>query len=350
MKDLYKKHHIASALHNINEFMKEVSIAIDEVPAAGTVSPTFPLAEATAAPVDVPTDILYPAEKCGVNIPWIDFGNDIVSKPEWGKMSFATNGPKRQALHQLFAVAKEEGFSVIRFWLFPSLWHNNGVYTPEMIKEAGLSTQALCAAARAEGVTLVPTLLSFDNWSKDKVKEGGVQPYSNNTHSMLLQAVINALAENKEVVDYVDVINEPEWSVHSIPNADPQDNMDATSPQMMSAIMQSVSSMVKGVGLKFGYGSASLKWADSGLLPEVDVKDWHAYEGWSTKYFPPTKIPEGSSAYIGETDVPYADWVDFFEGGRYDKVFLWLETKDYVSPKGADADMLRERLRTFKGA
>jgi len=83
MKNLYKKHHIASAMHNIQAFMNEVSETLgQEAIAPPTVAPVV------AEPA---SDILYPSEQCGVNIPWIEFGNDIVSKPEWGKLSIAAD-------------------------------------------------------------------------------------------------------------------------------------------------------------------------------------------------------------------------------------------------------------------
>jgi len=378
MKNLVKKHHVATALHNLNAFLHEVSVDMEAIDARLTSlqarEPATAMATVrnleeevralssrvneieiegigTVTVHEPASDILYPSEQCGVNIPWVEFGNDIVSKAEWGKLSLAADRSKALILEELFITAKEEGFDTVRFWLFPSLWHNNGTYTAEMIDEAADSTQALCIAARNAGVQLVPTLLSFDNWSKDKVKDGGTKPYSNPTHAPLMQAAINALADNKDVVDYVDIINEPEWSVTGIPNADPNPEMDATSPEVMGAIIQSIAIMAQNAGLRFGYGSASLKWADSGLLKTADVVDYHAYEGWSTRFFPPTKVAANSKTYMGETDVPYAEWFEFFADNRYDKVFLWLESKDYTDDEESiSTDVLRETLRKFKGA
>jgi len=342
MKNLYKKHHIASAMHNIQAFMNEVSETLgQEAIAPPTVAPVV------AEPA---SDILYPSEQCGVNIPWIEFGNDIVSKPEWGKLSLAADSGKAVITEELFTVAKEEGFDTVRFWMFPSLWHNGGVYTGDMITEAVESTRILCNAARNAGVKLVPTLLSFDNWSKDKIAQGGVPPYTSITHDELIRSVVDALGDNEDVIDYVDIINEPEWSVIDIPNADPNPKMDATHSVMMRTIIHNVASMLEDTNLRYGYGAASLKWKDSDLMPDAGVRDYHAYEGWSTEYFPPVMIPANSNAYMGETDIPYSEWSTLFADNRYDKVFLWLESKDYTdNSENISTDMLRESLREFKG-
>jgi len=356
MRNLYKKHHIASALHNLSAFMNEVSALVDEVDekanhAGQTAVETSRQVTAMLQPTtETGTDILYPPEKCGVNIPWVEFGNDIVSKQEWGKLSLAADPSKAVIVEELFTVAKEEGFNTVRFWMFPSLWHNGGHYTDEMIVEAMASTHALCKAARAAGVQLVPTLLSFDNWSKEKVAHGGVAPYTSMTHNELLKEVIVSLDNNADVIDYVDIINEPEWSVTNIPNADPNPKMDATTSAMMRAIIQNVALMLKDTDLRYGFGSASLKWHDSNLLANADVVDYHAYEGWSTEYFPPAMVLANSNTYMGETDIPYSEWGTFFADDRYAKVFFWLESKDYTDREdNISTDVLRESLREFKG-
>ena len=172
---------------------------------------------------EIPGSGFYPPEKVGVNIPYLDFGDDIISHPAFSKLSITADESKRMKLRQLFTVAKEEGFGVIRFWFYPSLWHtdSDGVYTEAMISEAERSTQLLCDIARGVGVKLVPTLLSFNNWDKDKDQYGAINPLGNENIMYLLERTAKKLGENRDVIEYVDVINEPEWVISDLDEADP---------------------------------------------------------------------------------------------------------------------------------
>ena len=172
---------------------------------------------------EIPGSGFYPPEKVGINIPYLDFGDDIISHPAFSKRSIAADESKRMKVRQLFTVAKEEGFGVIRFWFYPSLWHtdSDGVYTEAMISEAERSTEILCDIARGVGVKLVPTLLSFNNWDKDKDQYGAINPLGNENIMHLLERTIIKLGEYAELIEYVDVINEPEWVISDLEDADP---------------------------------------------------------------------------------------------------------------------------------
>ena len=347
MKNLYKKHHVATALHNLNAFLHEVSEEIGQVtlPIAAEHTPVSPPPEPEPEPE--PT-ILYPPEKCGVNIPWVEFGNDIVSKPEWGKTSLANSHTKVETLFELFSDAKSEGFNTIRFWLFPSLWHNGGMYTDEMVEEAVESVQTLCGVARDVEVELVPTILSFDNYSIAKEAHGGVQPYSNRSHHLLIDRIAGTFSDNGDVIDYIDLVNEPEWSTTGIPDATPNSKMRFVgAKQMRSAIKQTYDIFMAHGLTRLGFGSASLKWSNSQLLDGAEVQDFHSYEGWSTEFFPPANIMPGSGFYMGETDTPYSQWGEFFADNRYEKVFLWLELGDYIDEDTGEV-VIQDALREFK--
>jgi len=375
MKNLVKKHHVATSLHNLNAFLHEMSEdmgaldarltslqAREPATAMATVRNLEEEVKALSSRIDeieiegmgtvtvheTGSDILYPSEQCGVNIPWVEFGNDIVSKPEWGKSSFANAHSKVETLFKLFSDAKHEGFDTIRFWLFPSLWHNNGVYTPEMVDEAAESVELLCDVAREAGVLLVPTILSFDNYSIEKESHGGSQPFSNRTHHLLLDRVAGVFSNNQDVLDYIDLINEPEWSTTGILSADPNPKMATVDARVMRSVIKQTQDIFMSHGLtKLGYGAASLKWSNSQLLNNVAVKDFHSYEGWSTQFFPPTGVMPGSGFYMGETDTPYSQWGEFFAENRYEKVFLWLELGDYIDENTGEV-VIQDALREFK--
>ena len=311
-------------------------------------------------PADTPeplgTDTIYAPEKCGINIPYLDFGDDIISHPQWGKKSLAASEEKQVVLYDLMSVTKAEGFGTVRFWLFPSFWHTNGKpYTQDHTREVAESVDILCRIAKDAGVKLIPTLLSFDNYSMDKrLKWNALEPYEDGSQTgPLIGAALSALSKHGDVIDYVDIMNEPEWCTEGIPDADPQrGKMNVVDASKIRETMTIISDACKLLGLRTGYGAASLKWARADLLPSADVEDFHAYP-WSNEWFPPENVGDDSGFYMGETHEPFSEWGKYFTNNKYAKVLLWLEPSDYTvkTDNGAyiSGDALRTTLQNFKG-
>jgi len=298
-------------------------------------------APAPAPVVGTDNDVRYDPLRCGLNIPWLDFGNDIVGRKDWGKKSLAHSEDKRTMLRNLFIVALQEGFGVIRFWMLPTLWHGReGLYTHEQIAEAKNSTAILCEIARDVGVKLVPTILSFDNYSEEKIlNNDAFYPFANNTHVELVSGIASELSDNHDVIDFVDIMNEPEWATRDLEGGDPKPG--AIDKVMVMRDMRIISDMFrKESNLPIGYGSASLKWRGQ-YGTHYDVRDFHAYD-WSIPHFPPVEA-SGNNLYMGETHLPYADWEELFKDRKYSKIFLWLEKHDYRNTK-----TLQAKLRIFK--
>jgi len=210
---------------------------------------------------EIPGSGFYPPEKVGINIPYLDFGDDIISHPAFSKRSIAADLSKVTKIRELFTVAKEEGFGVIRFWFYPSLWHTDskaGSYTEAMISEAEASTEILCDIAREVGIKLVPTLLSFNNWDKDKDQYGAINPLGNENIIHLLERTIIKLGKYGDVVKYVDVINEPEWAISDLEDADPHFSTSNVQGQAsVSSLMIRLYSICSRNNLPSTYGSAS---------------------------------------------------------------------------------------------
>jgi len=279
------------------------------------------------------SDILYGPDKCGVNIPWMDFGNDIVG---WGdKLSLSQSESKTLQLQEYFHIVKEEGFNTVRFWLFPSLWH--GDYNTH-IGEATDSIHLLCSIADSAGVKLIPTVFSFNNYDWDK-SQWSVPP--SQVPMEFFDGCIKAFGGWRHVIDYMDLINEPEWVLHDIPNSDPHGKGRNIPKSQMVPYLNTVSAMCVRAQLPYGYGSASRKWEEAGLLTGQQVVDHHNY-AWSEKWFPATEA-EGTNLVMGETDIPFSEWGRFLEGGKYRLVMAWLEPQDYRT-----ADVLRDTLKTIK--
>lgn len=288
-------------------------------------------------PDPVITDQLYQSSKVGVNIPYLDFGNDIIGKPEWNKKSLAQDPAKVVKLDQLFRIAKEEGFGTVRFWLFPSLWH--GVYDNAKVQEAEISINRLLSVAENAGVKLIPTLLSFNNWDKEKDQYGAIDPLG--MGGVFYHDIINALSSGSDVIDYVDLINEPEWALHDIPRADPNGAVKAVSSENLRVLLNNLSLMCDDAGLRSGYGSASVKWKDANLLPQADVTDYHNYN-WSERWFSADEI-DGHDLVMGETDIPYRDWDVFLHMNKFRLVMGWFEPNDYRTP-----EVFRAMLQQYK--
>ena len=288
----------------------------------------------------------WPSEKVGINIPYLDFGDDIISHPAFSKRSIAADLSKVTKIRELFTVAKEEGFGVIRFWFYPSLWHTDnrdGSYTEAMISEAEASTEILCDIAREVGVKLVPTLLSFNNWDKDKDQYGAINPLGNENIIHLLERTIIKLGKYGDVVKYVDVINEPEWAISDLEDADPHFSTSNVQGQAsVSSLMIRLYSICSRNNLPSTYGSASRKWDNQ--LPDGDFKDYHNY-AWSETYFP-AAWAEGGSHVMGETLFPYSSWGEWFQGGKYNLIMYWLEPNDYTASKMSGQVISPDALRT----
>jgi len=304
--------------------------------------PTLAVPAPAPAPAPAPdNDMLYPPHQSGLNIPWLEFGNDIIGRKDWGKKSLATSQEKRSLLHDLFFTAKQEGFGIIRFWLLPSLWHGSkGEYSRDQISEAVNSTATLCDIARDVGVTLIPTMLSFDNYSEEKANnEDAVYPFTHESHNILFKAIVEVLTDNSDIIEFVDLLNEPEWATEDLEGGDPKPG--AIKRTVMMQHMRRLASMFRSESnMKIGYGSASLKWRGH-FGNFTDVHDFHAYD-WSLPHFPPADA-SGKNLYMGETHIPYKDWADLFKDEKYKAVLLWLEKDQYRSVK-----KLRETLQTFK--
>ena len=295
--------------------------------------------EVTAPVVAPASDVLYDPDRCGVNIPYIHFGNDILSKPEWNRMSLSKDSEKRRLLAELFTITKEEGFSTVRFWLFPSFWHGVDYTSPLVKEEVRDSIQILCDAAYEADVTLIPTLLSFNNWDHDKVQWGAQDPAD--IPYTFYRVVLEQLGSYGDVINYVDLINEPEWVMSDIPNADPHSPTAPFNRGTFQQLMSTLEHMCDEEGLEYGYGLASRKWHDAGILKEGDVRDYHNYM-WSQKWFPAEEA-KGTGLYMGETDVPYSEWEKFFKGDKYAMVMGWFEPKEYRT-----GDVWRTTLKQFK--
>lgn len=324
-----------STLHNRIYAVEQGNKVLDNI------MPDPPEASEPPVKLIVPDDITYPSSRIGINIPYLEFGDDIVSHEAWGKLSLAKNSAKRKKLENLFRVTRDEGFGIVRFWLFPSFWHNNGVYTDAMIKEAVSSVDTLGNMARAIGIKLIPTVLSFNNYDKEKIDQhGAVEPYANATHSMLLRAVARTLANFSDVIEYVDLMNEPEWMARDILKDEAHDG--AIDSKRLGDTLDATNKIFQGMGLKTGIGWASLKWR--GEVPHdtpLNVFDYHAYE-WSIKWFPPLEAL-GRDLYMGETHEPFSTWGKYLAQNKYKAVLLWLEKAEY-----RDAATLKARLKAFK--
>ena len=294
----------------------------------------------------------WPSEKVGINIPYLDFGDDIISHPAFSKRSIATDLSKANKIRELFTVAKEEGFGVIRFWFYPNLWHTDsrsGSYTEAMIREAESSTKILCDIAREVGVKLVPTLLSFNNWDKDKDQYGAINPLGNENIIHLLERTIMKLSEYGDVIEYVDVINEPEWVISDLDEADPHfTTSNVQGKASVSSLIIRLYAICSRNNLLSTYGSASRKWDNQ--LPNGDFKDYHNY-AWSETYFP-AAWAEGNGHVMGETLTSYSQWGEWFQGGKYNLIMYWLEPDDYIAHKLSgrviSADALRTTLQRIK--
>lgn len=297
----------------------------------------------SGAPLE-PVDAFY-----GINIPYLDYGNDILSK--WGKKTLSSKEKSDQLL-DLFKTVREEGFAVVRFWLFPTFWHSD--YTD--INQIRSSMEVLFSTASAAGVKLVPTITSFNAFDRDKDQHSRMNPIAflqSRDGKTLMHELKNAFHTWHSVIEHVDLVNELEWAITDIPDADPNRSKLHTITAVQA--LELIGSLRKAIpdNVHFTCGSASLKWAEFYSTIGVDIADFHAYEGWSIDYFPPLEkghdfkqSHKHLGMVMGETDVPIRYWEQYRD--VYRAVFLWAEPKNYYDNPGRENQSLNtSKLRDF---
>ena len=344
----------------MNEFEKKVLLKLDQMQddinqlkRSGCLLNKLPISTATA--VNIPDDVAGPIDRAGaplaaadlfygINIPYINYGNDILGK--WDHKPLSKDSAKRKKLLDLFRTAREEGFAVVRFWFFPTFWHDD--YND--MSTIKTSIDVLFQIAQTADVKLVPTITSFNAFDKEKDEFGRLDPIeflSSATGSQLIQTLRMCFDKHKGNIMHIDLINEIEWAITDIPDADPN-RKDLHVIDMYKAL-KLIDLLKKAVPSSCDYilGSASLKWSKFAEKIGHRCVDFHAYEGWSIDYFPPLEKGKeyadsfDADMYMGETDVPVRYWEQYRE--VYKSVFLWAEPDNYK-----DSTQFREFLRDKK--
>lgn len=326
---------------------------LDKLEQKGCLLKSLPMSTATAVTVGDPAIVAKDGISTGIdrfygiNIPYLDYGNDILSK--WNKPTLSNVNKSKQLL-DLFKTAREEGFATIRFWLFPTFWHSD--YGD--INQIRGSMEVLFSTASAAGVKLVPTITSFNAFDRDKDQHGRMNPIAflqSRDGKTLLRELKNSFQTWNAVIEHVDLVNELEWAITDIPNADPNSSKlhTITAAQALDLISSLKTAIPDTV--HFTCGSASLKWAEFYSTIGVDLADFHAYEGWSIDYFPPInkglefKENKHLGMVMGETDVPIRYWEQYRE--VYRSVFLWSEPKNYFDNPGNNQVLNTAKFRDF---
>lgn len=257
----------------------------------------------------------------GLNYAWHNFAGDFGGIASFGQKGISqdqgTYDADLKSMHTM-------GASVIRWWVFPD-FRGDGVTFDANGDPSGLgaTTKADVAAAlslaKKNGLYLVLTIFSFDDFRPDRTDSGimirGMSKMVSdasrrgklvaNVVTPLAQAVA-ASADRDRLLGW-DIVNEPEWAVQATGNApggqDFSPNSDLTPvslADMKALIGESATALKKALPdalTSVGWAAVKWHWAFSDVALDFDQP--HIY-GWVDKYWPYTKSPSA----LGYTDRP----------------------------------------------
>ncbi len=260
----------------------------------------------------------------GINYAWHDFGADFGGLSQWALPGVAADSATYAAE---LADMSANGAKVVRWWMFPD-FRGDGVEFDAAGDPSGLSATAqadILAAldlAEAQGVDLVLTIFSFDNFRPTRMEGDieilGMTPMVKDAarRAKLVANVVKKAAEVAATSPNVhrllgwDVINEPEWAVSpaaGAPNGGdftPNEELTpVTLAEMKALINESIVALkatTPNAQVSVGWAAAKWAWAFSDVTG-VDFHQPHIY-GWVDKYWPYTSTPT-SLGYGGKPTV-----------------------------------------------
>jgi hypothetical protein len=271
----------------------------------------------------------------GVNYAWHDFGADFGGLEQW---SLGGVSGSQDAVSSELQQMKTNGVSVVRWWMFPD-FRGDGVQFDANDDPTGLSAeavsdiQAALSLAKANGLYIVFTVLSFDGFRPTKTDSGiqirGITQLVQDPARRgklvdnVVRAAAKAAADSPDADRLLgwDVINEPEWAVQATGSNDqdfsPNDELDPVSLDDMKALInesltaleQETPSALRSVG----WAAAKWSWAFSDVT-NVNFNQPHIY-GWVNQYWPYTQKPSelgypDKPTVFGEfylLDMPFSD-------------------------------------------
>jgi len=258
----------------------------------------------------------------GINYAWHYFAGDFGGISAWSQAGVSQNA---DAIDQELADMRQNGVSVIRWWMFPD-FRGDGVMFDGNGDPSGISPTALAdidkalELAAANDVHLVFTIFSFDNFRPDHSLEGlevrGMSPMVSDAsrRQALIENVVRPVAARAAASPHAghllgwDVINEPEWAVSPTGSApsgadfDPNPELEPVSLADMKALIDE-SLVVLGEETpnalrSVGWAAAKWAWAFNDMA-NIDFHQPHIY-GWVNDWWPYTDTP----AELGYGDKP----------------------------------------------
>jgi len=248
----------------------------------------------------------------GVNYAWRVFAGDFGGIPSWDEDGVSDDRPGYGAD---LAEMKENGVSVIRWWMYPEF--RGGISFDENDDPTGLTATAVADIKAAldlaaeHDVYLALTIFSFDNFRPSRTEFGlyipGITPLVQdaNRRGKLMDSVVRPIAQtvaaspNADRVLAWDVINEPEWAVSATGDVPPSDDfapngdLDAVSLAEMKALINETAAILHEETpnslVSVGWAAAKWEWAFDDVTT-VDFHQPHIY-GWVNQYWPYTSTP-----------------------------------------------------------
>jgi hypothetical protein len=214
----------------------------------------------------------------------------------------------------------QNGVNVVRWWVWPN-FSGGGVSFDSSGTPTGLTSTTLTdletalTLADENGLYLMPTLFSFDNFKSD------INPSSQNMATLGVDATKRAALVDKVVRPFAravaqsphasrviawDVINEPEWAVTgaSLYGGDEAFSPDSTCTPVTHAQMETfLKDVITGLRAEgdalVTVGAAAMKWRHAWSKLDQDFYQFHIYD-WIQMYWP----YDQSSVDYGMADKP----------------------------------------------
>ncbi len=237
----------------------------------------------------------------GINYPWKVYGGDFGGIKRWKKTGIATN---YQTYDREFALIKNTGSRVVRWWMFPDL-RGDGIRIEDGQVQAGPTlmndVQAALKLAEKHDLYLVLCLFSFEAFAPERT-DGGIRIRNlediladANLRESLLKNVIGPLARAIEQSPYgnrllaFDLINEPEWALkgknpYGDPVYYPLDSVRPVSHEFMEAFLLDLSYAIREHGsARITVGQAAPRWPRAWKKLNLDFYQWHIYSWMEEK-------------------------------------------------------------------
>jgi hypothetical protein len=289
----------------------------------------------------------------GVNYAWHHFAGDFGGIAAWGQSGVSGEAQVYQAE---IGEMKQNGVSVIRWWMFPEFW-TEGLLFDTDDNPTGVTVGVIADIEKAleiaeqEDVYLMLCIFSFDNFRPTRDEFGihmvGITPMVTDAgkRSMLLENVVRPVARAVEQSPYShrviawDVINEPEWAMTGpSPYGDedytPNGELDAvTHAEMETFISEIIAVLRQESSALISVGAAAFKWANAWKNVDQDFHQFHMYS-WVNDWWPYTNPPshyglDDKPLVMGEFPMdnlggtPYSDVVSSWYSNGFAGALSW---------------------------